>query len=140
MSALAETSMQGFSTFLQHRCPLLDIKQVSQHIPPSLIQFFRNFDELMDLGDFANPKPLLLRAVALQGVPVDDKPCLDIWDSQQNHVYSSLSNQDSAQWADEEGFYKVNRILEGDFCLLCRKCPSFLNNLLEEIVKQSPQL
>ena len=126
---LAETSMQGFSTFLQHRCPLLDIKQVSQHIPPSLIQFFRNFDELMDLGDFANPKPLLLRAVALQGVPVDDKPCLDIWDSHQNHVYSSLSNQDSAQWADEEGFYKVNRILEGDFCLLCRFGGVYANDL-----------
>lgn len=126
---LAEASLQGFATFLRHRCPLLDVKQASLHIPPSLVQFFRNFDELMDLGDFANPKPLLLRAVALQGVPVDDKPCLDIWDSQQNHVYSSLSNDDSAQWADEEGFYKVNRILEGDFCLLCRFGGAYANDL-----------
>jgi hypothetical protein len=119
-ACLVDTSIQGFATFLQRRCPKLDSTKASMHIPPSLLQFFRNFDDALELGDFANTKPLLLRAVALEGVPVADKPCLDIWDSQQNHVYSSLSNADSAQWADEEGFYKVNRILEGDFCLLCR--------------------
>jgi hypothetical protein len=119
-SCLVDTSLQGFATFLQRRCPKLDFTKASMHIPPSLLQFFRNFDDALELADFANTKPLLLRAVALEGVPVADKPCLDIWDSQQNHVYSSLSNTDSAQWADEEGFYKVNQILEGDFCLLCR--------------------
>jgi Subunit CCDC53 of WASH complex len=119
-ACLVDTSIQGFAAFLQRRCPKLDSSKASMHIPPSLLQFFRNFDDALELGDFANTKPLLLRAVALEGVPVADKPCLDIWDSQQNHVYSSLSSNDSAQWADEEGFYKVNRILEGDFCLLCR--------------------
>ena len=116
---LVDTSMQGFSAFLSRRCPQLDATQAALHIPPSLAQFFANFDQLMDLGHFSNPKPLLLRAVALQGVPVDDKPCLDIWDSKQNHVYSSILTEES-QWADEEGFYRVNQVLEGDFCLLCR--------------------
>jgi hypothetical protein len=128
-SGQVDSALQGFATFLRRRCPHLDAQQASLHIPPSLIQFFFNFDQVLDLGDFANPKPLLLRAVALQGVPVDDKPCLDIWDSRQNHVFSSMWDSDSAQWADEEGFYKVNRILEGDFCLLCRFGGIYSNDL-----------
>ena len=67
-----------------------------------------------------NPKPLLLRAIAVQGVPVDDKPCIDIWNARQEHVYASSDNDSLSQWADEEGFYRVNQVLEGDFCLLCR--------------------
>lgn len=128
-SGQVDSALQGFAKFLHHRCPHLDAQQASLHIPPSLIQFFFNFDQVLELGDFANPKPLLLRAVALQGVPVDDKPCLDIWDSRQNHVFSSMWDSDSSQWADEEGFYKVNRILEGDFCLLCRFGGIYSNDL-----------
>eukprot|EP00547_Thalassionema_nitzschioides_P012258 CAMPEP_0194264372 /NCGR_PEP_ID=MMETSP0158-20130606/47550_1 /TAXON_ID=33649 /ORGANISM="Thalassionema nitzschioides, Strain L26-B" /LENGTH=568 /DNA_ID=CAMNT_0039004607 /DNA_START=190 /DNA_END=1893 /DNA_ORIENTATION=- len=112
--------MEGFATFLRSRCPQLDATLASQHIPPSLRQFFYNFDESLELNQVLNPKPLFLRAVALQGVPVDDKPCIDIWDSSQRHVFSSQNTAEDSQWADEEGFYIVNCNLEGDFCLLCR--------------------
>jgi hypothetical protein len=84
-----------------------------------------------------------LRAIALQGIPVEDNPCLDIWDSSQLHVYTSHpertrqggndknlikseeGHRDNAKnrisrWADEEGFYPVNVVLEGDFFVLCR--------------------
>ena len=117
-------------------------------LPPSLRLFFRQFDTVVDMGGYPNnqhPKQpsssLLLRAIALQGIPVEDKPCLDLWDSSQRHVYSSHpemwkkknhhphhnnnnnnkpTTKPSSQWADEEGFYKVNVVLEGDFLLLCR--------------------
>jgi hypothetical protein len=32
----------------------------------------------------------------------------------------SKPNQRLSQWADEEGFYRVNAVLDGDFLLLCR--------------------
>ena len=121
IAGLVRTSLDGFAQFLSKRCPQLDAGAAARHIPPSLQSVFRNFDELMELGGCANPKPLLLRAIAIQGVPVEDKPCIDIWDSDQKHLYSSLTNDLDSHWSDDDdGFYKVNKILEGDFCLLCR--------------------
>ena len=114
------TSLEGFRLFLSKRCPHLDPNATLNNIPSSLVTFFRNFDNCIQLGTVLNPKPLLLRAIAIQGVPVDDKPCIDIWDSQQQHVYASNDDDTMSQWADEEGFYRVNRVLEGDFVLLCR--------------------
>ena len=237
----ARTVMEGFVTFLQQTTtPNLPMSRHDaitlwdQACPPSLHTFGRNFTQtccssaLNNDGDamiptslggerwglYRNPKPLLLRAIALQGIPVEDKPCVDIWDGQQRHIYSShpelwtdlvdtsvvspaileeeddefgeLGEQDdcmtdtvptaplppenslqsptvipedvllaakelklpsdsdhnlvtpekaeitvqqgplhekqqqASQWADEEGFYRVNVVLEGDFCLLCR--------------------
>jgi hypothetical protein len=98
----------------------LDPNATQQNIPPSLVTFFRNFDDAVELGAVLNPKPLLLRAIAVQGVPVDDKPCIDIYTQSAQHVYSSHDDETLSQWADEEGFYRVNQVLEGDFVLLCR--------------------
>lgn len=114
------TSLDGFRLFLSKRCPHLDPNATLDNIPPSLITFFRNFDSCTRLANVMNPKPLLLRAIAVQGVPVDDKPCIDIWDSKEQHVYASNNDDSLSQWADEEGFYRVNCVLEGDFVLLCR--------------------
>jgi hypothetical protein len=114
------TSLQGFQLFIAKKCPHLDPTATLQHIPPSLTLFFRNFDSCIQLSQVMNPKPLLLRAIAVQGVPVDDKPCIDIWNAQQEHVYASNQDDSLSQWADEEGFYRVNQVLEGDFLLLCR--------------------
>jgi hypothetical protein len=114
-SGQVESTLDGFQLFCRKRCPAL--ANPATHLPPSLQQLFTNFDDLLDYQTVFNPKPLMLRAIALQGVPVDDKPCMDLWDTQQGHLYSS--DQDS-QWADEEGFYRVNQVVEGDFCLLCR--------------------
>lgn len=120
LSRVVTTSLEGFRLFLSKRCPHLDPNATLDNIPPSLVTFFRNFDNCLQLGTVMNPKPLLLRAVAVQGVPVDDKPCIDIWDSKQQHVYASYDDDTLSQWADEEGFYRIDRVLEGDFVLLCR--------------------
>ena len=199
-AALVDTTRQGFDWFLQQRQCLTSVlggnrpltattgpDPLQQLLPASLHTLFRNFDQCIDYGQFLQTKPLLLRAIALQGIPVEDKPCLDLWDAQGRHVYSSHAhlwddvqatntptattaahpNKRSAhprtprrspasgdgtagplhhaqdenvshdllyatttttssspfyqsQWADDEGFYRVNQVLEGDFCLLCR--------------------
>eukprot|EP00980_Cylindrotheca_fusiformis_P027234 scaffold19459_cov135-Cylindrotheca_fusiformis.AAC.2 len=128
---LVQHSYEGFFHFLAKR-GIKNPEATWKQLPPSLRLFFRQFDSALNMGGFLNQKPLLLRAIALQGVPVEDKPCLDIWDSSQRHVYSShpenwnldfkgtAEQSESSQWADEEGFYKVNALLEGDFLLLCR--------------------
>jgi hypothetical protein len=133
---LVERSCEGFLHFLQQR-GIAEPLSVLEQLPPSVQLFFHQFDSVLELGRFLNRKPLLLRAIALQGIPVEDKPCLDIWDSSQRHVYSSHpemwqspkmqrhatinnNNNDTSQWADEEGFYKVNAVLDGDFLVLCR--------------------
>ena len=171
-SGQVKRTSDGFCHFLERRCCLggdsdsVEPRMILKELPASLHSFFRNFDSLVETGRFMNTKPLMLRAIALQGVPVEDKPRLDIWDSWGRHVYSSHalvgqtasheisewqrnrvktnvtddstnSMDDSpgssessrvlsspriqeSQWADEEGFYRVNVVLEGDFCLLCR--------------------
>ena len=106
------------------------VENIFKRIPPSLKLFFEQFDRVLKLGGFLNRKPLLLRAIMLQGVPVEDQPCLDIWDSSQRHVYTShpptMTNNSRhnkkpvSQWVDEEGFYRINTILDGEFLVLCR--------------------
>ncbi len=106
------------------------VDNIMTQLPPSLNLFFEQFDRALHSGGFLNRKPLLLRAIMLQGVPVEDQPCIDIWDSSQKHVYSSnppvtLSNPRNnvkpiSQWVDEEGFYRINAVLDGEFLILCR--------------------
>lgn len=106
------------------------VENIIQQIPPSLKLFFEQFDRVLQLGGFLNRKPLLLRAIMLQGVPVEDQPCIDIWDSSQQHVYSSHplvststprnNKKQISQWVDEEGFYRINAVLDGEFLVLCR--------------------
>jgi hypothetical protein len=139
-AGLVQHCYEGFLHFLSKR-GVPNPEATWKQLPPSLRLFFRQFDTVLDVGGFLNRKPLVLRAIALQGIPVEFKPCLDIWDSSQQHVYSSHpemwhsdapvrhrmneaskknNNKPTSQWADEEGFYKVNVVLEGDFLLLCR--------------------
>jgi hypothetical protein len=106
------------------------VENIIRQIPPSLKLFFGQFDRVLQLGGFLNRKPLLLRAIMIQGVPVEDQPCIDIWDSSQQHVYSSHppvststprnNKKPISQWVDEEGFYRINAVLDGEFLVLCR--------------------
>ena len=185
-------------------------------ITPLLQTLFQNFDSLLDFGCNVRQEPMILRAITLQGIPVESLPRLDLWDtqgcifsshkpskyhmdvslpqqSQQSHTVnqndstpcldeekerkgdpkdedismpleriiiskeqqdanpwnistrrrSILSESSSMMvideldhhmlerdirmekinkhiWADEEGFYRVNATIQGDFFLLCR--------------------
>jgi hypothetical protein len=152
-SGVVDNVESGFCHFLERRCshlnadPRLDAipspEEVVAGLPASLRTFFHNFDNAIELGEYMNRKPLLLKAIAVQGVPVEDRPCLDVWDASGHHVYSSDPQlwddlketimdthspwkadkhlrRSTSQWADEEGFFRVNCLLQGDFCILCR--------------------
>ncbi|KAL3923123.1 MAG: hypothetical protein SGILL_001834 [Bacillariaceae sp.] len=136
---LVESTEEGFLYFLSRTNPTIPGETILRKIPPSLRRFFCQFDDILDHGGFLNRKPLLLKAIALQGLPVEDEPCIDIWDSSKRHVFSSHpemwredlylqhqthlfdgNNRPVSKWLDEDGFYKVNIMLDGDFLLLCR--------------------
>ena len=119
------TSLDGFRYF--HKFHNAD-HDVGEKIPPSLKNFFYNFDCFVEYGTFPLLHPnsshhrLLLRAITIQGVPVEDMPVLDIYDSKSNLIYTSISSIDvgTDDWGDEEGFYKINTKLTKDFCIICR--------------------
>eukprot|EP00804_Cyclotella_cryptica_P000890 CCRYP_001117-RB/>CCRYP_001117-RB protein AED:0.15 eAED:0.22 QI:0/1/0.78/1/1/0.92/14/0/3367 len=122
-------AMSGFELFCERRGISPGLHQqhgerdMSGHIPPSLRQFFRNFDEVVELKRYPHPEPLLLQCVRLQGVPVDDMPCIDIWehgDVARHQVYSSHDNVELNEWDDDEGSYNIGQILNRDFTLVCR--------------------
>ena len=153
----ASSTLQAFRTFCSRRYQdLVTLEQIDELIPPSLKTLFGNFDSLVDCGGCIQREKLILRAVTLQGLPVEDMPRIDIWDSDAGLVYSSHESHESNEynaggndnnsieskvsikveennekqklskrktayiWGDEEGFYRVNKVINGDFLLLCR--------------------
>ena len=138
-------SLSGFKIFCERRgimssssstSPTQSEKDISSHIPPSLRQFFRNFDDVVNMRRFPHPEPLLLRSIQLKGVPVDDMPCVDIWehgdvlrrrifssheDDGNNYHSSNVNTSQLKNWDDEEGSYTVGKLwLHQDFTLVCR--------------------
>jgi len=120
-------------------------RDISSHIPPSLRQFFNNFDTLIQLKHYPYPSSIILSSIQLSGVPVDDMPCIDIYEfgnTAKQLVYSSHSasgvghlnnssgsdDENSSQedihklnkWYDEEGIYNIGQLLIQDFTLVCR--------------------
>ncbi len=77
---------------------------------------------------YPHPEPLLLASIQLQGVSVDDMPCVDLFehgDVPRCQVYSShdasTADEDPLnEWDDEEGSYRVGQRLDQDFTLVCR--------------------
>jgi hypothetical protein len=65
----------------------------------------------------------MLQSIQLQGVPVDDMPCVDIFeygDVMKQQIYSSHDDTSLNEWDDEEGTYKIGQLLCQDFTLVCR--------------------
>ncbi|GMI09629.1 hypothetical protein TrVE_jg9695 [Triparma verrucosa] len=121
-STLVDSSFDGFNLFCSRRCSNLSTrKSISNSIPPSLKQFFRNFDDCCELSGFPNPSTLTLKSIGISGVPVDDIPCIDIWSSS-SQIYSSsaVDSESLQQWDEESGFYKINLDILGDFVIICR--------------------
>ncbi|KAL9179362.1 hypothetical protein ACHAXT_008652 [Thalassiosira profunda] len=122
-------ALSGFEIFCERRgimsssSSAADANDISSHIPPSLRQFFGNFDEVVQRKHYPYPEPLMLQSIHLQGVPVDDMPCVDIWehgDVIRRQIYSSHDDVTMNEWDDEEGSYKIGQLLDQDFTLVCR--------------------
>jgi hypothetical protein len=120
-------ALSGFDIFCHRRgiksSSSNSLDDISSHIPPSLRQFFSNFDELVTKKQYPYPEPLMLQSIQLQGVPVDDMPCVDIFeygDVMKQQIYSSHDDTSLNEWDDEEGTYKIGQLLNQDFTLVCR--------------------
>ena len=101
-ASLSDSSFDGFNLFCSRRCSNLSSrKSIGTSIPPSLKQFFRNFDDCCELQGFPNPEPLILKSIAISGVPVDDIPCIDIWSSS-SQVYTSAGGGEGDEEQDDE--------------------------------------
>ena len=137
---LVPTALHGFQLFVSrhnandkngHPLSCLD---VASQIPPSLKTFFHNFDDIIHYSCFPHSAPLLIRAVTIQGVPVEDMPRIDIYDCKNgsNCVYSSTEgdeeDDEQKQWIDEDGFYRVNKSVLGDFVVMCRFGGRYVND------------
>ena len=62
---------------------------VLDRVPPSIHRFFRNFDIALDVGSFPSTKPVLLKYILVRGMPVEDLPCIDLWDTSRGHFFAS---------------------------------------------------
>jgi Subunit CCDC53 of WASH complex len=80
------TAQQGFAYFVQARC---GGTASAATLPASIRTFFSLVQDCFTYGRCKNEKPLLLRALALQGVPLEQAPVLDLYNAQGQLVYSS---------------------------------------------------
>jgi hypothetical protein len=104
----------------------------SHVLAPSYQLLFRNIDVFFDSllhpsGSFpfqANNKYLFLKVVTVSGLPVEEMPCLEVFDltGRVFHSHSEENNRLMCRWNndDGDGFFRVARHLHGDFSIVCR--------------------
>jgi hypothetical protein len=125
------SALEGFRLFCSQTCQhLVSSEDIDDLVPPSLKTLFVNFNSLVECGGAIRKEKLLLRAVTLQGLPVEDMPRVDIWDkgglifsSHDDEKREEVDEKDdkiSNIWADDDAFYRVNKRVLGDFLLLAR--------------------
>lgn len=65
-----------------------------------------------------------LRTITVAGLPVDDIPCIEVWDMNGIIFSSHHGSKPSAScsWNEEysDGFYRVEKFVLGDFSIICR--------------------
>jgi hypothetical protein len=94
-------------------------------LSPSYQILFENVDRATEHGGRPNPYPLHLKCLAISGLPVDDMPCVEVWDMH-GLVFNSHSGMTPSgtrcAWSTEygDGFFRVAADLRGDFSIMCR--------------------
>ena len=78
-----EQSAQAFSFFCSARVQL----DAKPNLAPSYRLLFDNIDRAIEHGGYPSVEPLHLKSVAISGLPVDEIPCLELWDMN-GQVYS----------------------------------------------------
>ncbi len=97
---------------------------ISHSLSPSYRNLFVNVDKTVDNDGFLNTDARFLRTITVAGLPVDDIPCIEVWDLNglifSSHNGSKASS--SCTWNEEysDGFYRVEKFVLGDFTITCR--------------------
>lgn len=98
--------------------------EASHSLAPSYRNLFINVDKTVDHDGFKNIESKFLRTITVAGLPVDDIPCIEVWDI--NGIIFSSHNgskpSPSCTWNEEysDGFYRVEKFVLGDFSITCR--------------------
>jgi hypothetical protein len=116
-----EHSAQAFDFF----CSARSQTEVKPTLAPSYRILFENIDQAINLGAYANRKPMHLKCVAIAGLPLDEIPCIEVWDTVNGLIYSSHSGTKVSHrctWSADygDGFFTVAQDIIGDFSILCR--------------------
>lgn len=93
-------------------------------LAPSYRILFENIDKTVDNNGYADSNPLHLFKIALTGLPVDEIPCVEVWDMN-GIIFSSIvgsSKKVIHDWSPEfgDGVFKVDENMRGDFSVTCR--------------------
>lgn len=93
-------------------------------LAPSYRNLFTNVDKTVDNNGYANTEPRFLKTVTIAGLPVEEAPCLEVWDLN-GIVYTSHHGWEvdrSCTWNADygDGYFKVTQKIIGDFSIICR--------------------
>lgn len=109
-----------------HLCRANSASQIS----PGYRILFENFDYFVaHKGKVPNPSSALrIREIYLKGIPVDDVPCVEVWDGVNGCVYCTYDQSSSelvpdlCKWSEEEatGSFLTQCDVYGDFGIVVR--------------------
>ena len=117
-----ETTSHAFDFFCSSRAQA-DIKAC---LAPSYRILFENMDRIVDMHSRPQNRPIHLKTLAVSGLPVDEIPCVEVWDltgqvyiSHQNFKVKNISdNSWSAEYGD--GIFRIAADIMGDFSVMVR--------------------
>ena len=119
MGAFEQSSL-AFDFF----CSARSQTDVKPTLAPSYRILFENIDEAVNHGSYPNISTLHLKCVAISGLPVDEIPCVEIWDTTGVifNSHSGLKSTNKCTWSSEygDGFFRVAQDILGDFSVMCR--------------------
>ncbi|CBN77967.1 conserved unknown protein [Ectocarpus siliculosus] len=117
------TALEAYRRVWAKRDPEQKPEQVILHTPRSLFALFDNFDCCIRLGrpPRGGAGGGLLVGVALNGLPLAEPPVLEVYGPTQL-LYSSTQEEEDSHvlWNEDQGFFKVNKPLTGDFVVIAR--------------------
>jgi hypothetical protein len=93
-------------------------------LAPPFRNLFINVDKIVDNDGYINLEPGFLKTITIAGLPVDEIPCIEVWDLN-GMVFLShdgWSADSSCTWNAEygDGFFKISKFVLGDFSVICR--------------------
>jgi hypothetical protein len=105
-------------------CIRLKCDPSSHVLAPTYRMLFENVDKTVDNDGYLNMYPLHLKTITIAGLPLEEIPCLEVWDKHGkvfcSHVgwkHSSMCTWD-AEYGD--GYFQVGQNILGDFAVICR--------------------
>eukprot|EP01038_Epipyxis_sp_PR26KG_P012794 gene12794-17153_t len=119
-----EYSAQAYDFYCSKRLSIADHADRNQTLAPSYRILFENVDKTVNNGGYLNNAPMYLKNLTLSSLPVEELPCIEVWDLS-GLIFSSYIGLDPVavcDWDEEDGdgFFKISKNILGDFSIVCR--------------------